>query len=264
MSQPPIDWSVLLTDAVAKPGVISEAYRRFWNYSTGNQLLAWFQCIVRNIEPGPIHTFRGWKECGRHVKKGEKALTLCMPVTIRKRKVSEPLDEKSDEQAFTRFVHRPHWFVLSQTEGADYQPADLPDWNEERALAALEIERVSFAHTNGNAQGYATARRIAVSPIAFTPHRTLFHELAHVVLEHTAEVERMDDDDQTPCDLREVEAESVALICCESLGLSGAEYSRGYIQHWLAGGSITQRSAQKIFKAADTILKAGRLDPNQS
>jgi hypothetical protein len=57
--------------------------------------------------------------------------------------------------------------------------------------------------------------------------------------------------------LREVEAECVALICCDSLKLGSAEHSRGYIQHWLAGQSIPEKSSQKIFKAADAILKAG-------
>jgi hypothetical protein len=30
------DWSTILVDAVAKPGMISDASRRFWNYSVGN------------------------------------------------------------------------------------------------------------------------------------------------------------------------------------------------------------------------------------
>ena len=49
----------------------------------------------------------------------------------------------------------------------------------------------------------------------------------------------------------------MALIVCESLGLGGAEYSRSYIQGWLESGTIPERSAQKIFHAADRILKAG-------
>ena len=85
------------------------------------------------------------------------------------------------------------------------------------------------------------------------------HELAHVVLGHTEELQRMDDDDSaTPRDVREVEAECVAMICCSSLELGGEDFSRGYIQHWLKGQAIPERSAQKIFKAADQILKAGR------
>src|SRR6185295_18187382 len=96
------------------------AYSRFWNYSVGNQILAHFQCLQRRIEPGPIHTFVGWRDLGRHVKKGEKALTLCMPVTI-KCKRSEPEPEAVENEVpslaviptRTRFVYRPHWFVLS-------------------------------------------------------------------------------------------------------------------------------------------------------
>jgi len=60
-----------------------------------------------------------------------------------------------------------------------------------------------------------------------------------------------------PRSLKEVAAEAVALLCLESLGMPGAEYCRGYIQTWLAGAEIPERSAQRIFSAADKILKAG-------
>jgi hypothetical protein len=42
------------------------------------------------------------------------------------------------------------------------------------------------------------------------------------------------------------------------LELPGAEFCRGYIQNWLKGDTIPESSAQKIFGAADRILKAGR------
>lgn len=80
---------------------------------------------------------------------------------------------------------------------------------------------------------------------------------------HTTEAD-FADDEMTPRSLREVEAESVALLCCECLGLEGAEYCRGYIQNWIGhgGGSnaeaIPEKSAQKIFRAADQIIRAGR------
>ena len=38
----------------------------------------------------------------------------------------------------------------------------------------------------------------------------------------------------------------------------GLEACRGYIQHWLDGREIPERNAQRIFKAADAILRAGR------
>jgi hypothetical protein len=192
-----------------------------------------------------------------------------MPVTVKhKPKADEMITGDGAERApvqptFTRFIYRPHWFVLCQTEGKEYVPAQLPEWTEATALAVLQVDRVQFTHLNGNAQGYAVDRQIAVSPVAAMPHKTLFHELAHIVLGHCEELKRMDDDEYTPVNLREVEAECVALICCESLNLSDTEFCRGYIQHWLGKEKIPDRSAQKIFKAADAILKAGRPVPAQ-
>jgi hypothetical protein len=50
----------------------------------------------------------------------------------------------------------------------------------------------------------------------------------------------------------------VALICCETLELPGADFCRGYIQNWNASGEpIPEAAAQKIFRAIDMILKAG-------
>src|SRR5205823_1777314 len=104
-------------------------------------------------------------------------------------------------QVITRFVFRPHWFALAQTEGNEYVPIQLPKWRESVALVALGIERIAFTHPNGNAQGYAVDRKIAISPLAFLPHRTLFHEIAHVVLGHTEELRHLDDDEHTPVNL---------------------------------------------------------------
>ena len=56
------------------------------------------------------------------------------------------------------------------------------------------------------------------------------------------------------------EAEAVTLLCVESLGMDGAAYCRGYLQHWLSGQVIPEASAQRVFKIADQILRAGRAD----
>ena len=77
--KPMMSWAALLEDAVKKPGSIHEAYSRFWNYSIANQLLAMFQILARGAQPGPLATFKKWKELGRHVKKGEKAISLRIP-----------------------------------------------------------------------------------------------------------------------------------------------------------------------------------------
>ena len=94
------------------------------------------------------------------------------------------------------------------------------------------------------------------------PHKTRFHELAHVVLGHCAET-TLSDSERTPTDIREAEAEGTAYILCSLLGLPGLDESRGYIQSWLSGSPIPEKSAQRIFSAADKILKAGNIQPTK-
>jgi hypothetical protein len=126
----------------------------------------------------------------------------------------------------------------------------------QKALAALNIESVPFEDLDGNIQGYAKrGGKIAVNLLAGLPQKTLLHEVAHCLL-HCQEND-LTDTEQTPCSVAEVEAEAVALICCESLGVPGAEFCRGYIQSYAKGEPISERSAQRIFHAADRILKAG-------
>jgi len=137
-----------------------------------------------------------------------------------------------------------------------------PDWQESAALATLGIERVAFDHHDGNCQGYALRNTVAINPMALYPHKTLLHELAHVVLGHTGEGGLADG--ETPArDLREVEAEATAHICLEALGLPGADHSRAHLQHWLAGRAIPDKSVNAIFSAADKILKAGQPQAEQ-
>ncbi len=100
-------------------------------------------------------------------------------------------------------------------------------------------------------------------PVTFTRfmYRPHWFVLAHVVLGHTSEAEaRLTDSEMTPRGLREVEGEAVALVCLEGLSLPGADHCRGYIQHWNQrrdAEAIPERSAQRIFKAAGQILRAG-------
>jgi hypothetical protein len=184
-----IQFRQLLEEAVTKPGSMLRAYSLFWNYSLGNQLLALFQAHKRGISLGPIASFNRWKELGRHVKRGEKAIELCMPVTVR-RTVTEKSTDGTDtetEIAFKRFVYKRNWFMLSQTDGAEYQIPAIPAWHRARALQALNVEEMPFEMLNGNCQGYAKGRQIALNPLAQLPAKTTFHELAHIELGHTSE-----------------------------------------------------------------------------
>jgi hypothetical protein len=180
---------------------------------------------------------------------------LCQPVTIKRK--ADGAGQPEDE-ILIRFTFRAGWFVLAQTDGEPLAPIDVPEWQAARALAALDVTEIPFDLIDGNVLGYARKRTIAINPVNPEPLRTTFHELAHILLGHTAEGDHADSD-ITPRSLREAEAEAVALLCCEALSLPGAEHSRGYIQHWFgAGNEIPERSSQRVMRVADQILKAGR------
>jgi len=213
-----------------------------------------WQCHAKGIDAGPINTFNGWRALGRHVRKGQKAMQLCMPVVA---KSTEIKDGQEVEKVYTRFIFPSRWFVLSQTDGQEYNAPTFPkNWDKAKALQTLNITEKPFTKLNGNIQGYSYTHEFAINPLAENPAKTLFHEMAHIMLGHTENADHQDGL-TLPRSLKEAEAESVAMLLCETLELPGAEFSRGYIQDWLSGDVIPERSAQRIFSAADKILRAG-------
>jgi N-terminal domain of anti-restriction factor ArdC/IrrE N-terminal-like domain len=262
------DMRTILQVALTQPGVMNQAYQAFHNYSIGNQMLAAMQLFGRGLPLAPIASFNAWREKGRCVKKGEKAISLLMPITVKRR---ADKDASADTSAladvgdvvesggtFSRFMLRPNWFSLTQTEGHDFTAEMVtPAWDMVNAMATLDIIEEPFGHLQGNHLGYARARCIGVNPMNALKHKTRFHELAHVVLGHTAGADMRDDEALTQ-QIEEVEAESVAYLLCALLDLPGQAESRFYIQGWLQGAALPERSAKRIFGAADRIMKAGQ------
>ena len=118
-------------------------------------------------------TYPKWKELGRHVRKGEKALTLCMPLTLKRKRDADAADSADSELAtFVRFVYRARWLVLAQTDGEALPEPDVPTWDAQRALATLAVAEIPFDHTDGNTMGYARERSIAINPLNPLPHKT--------------------------------------------------------------------------------------------
>jgi len=128
--------------------------------------------------------------------------------------VTENTAEPQTVHAFRLWAY---WFVLAQTEKEETYIPPIPEFDIDTALRVLNITRIPFDEINGSIQGFANGHQIAINPLAALRHKTSFHEIAHVLLGQTT-TEKLVDGEQTPRHLREVEAESVTLICCETLG----------------------------------------------
>lgn len=250
-------WRELLIEALTVPGMLPDVHSKFHSYSLGNRLWLMAQLLQRKMPVSPVASYNRWNELGRQVKKGEKALSMTMPRMGRK----QP-DKRDEESILIGFMVKNNWFSLEQTEGSEYIPEVLSEqWEVSKALTSLGIKEEEFFSTSMELKGYANLREmtIAISPLDSFPWVTRFHEMAHCLL-HKDSKEMLKDTFQLDSALLEVEAESVAYLCCAFLGLSGAEQSRAYIQLWLnesEADELSEKQVQRIFGAADRILSAG-------
>jgi len=237
------DMQSLFTEALTKPGMLSDAYARFYEFSIGNSILALLQAGNQ-----PVATYKRWQALGRQVKRGAQAISLLVPVTFK----------KDEDDTITIFKSVNRWFKLSDTEGEPLShELRTPEFNLDQALTALDIERVEFTESNYNMQGYAYKNSIAINPAAKYPLKTAIHEIAHVLLGHTKDTQHSDTLTLEPS-VMEVEAESVAYLVMSILGHEKVlTESRGYIQSWYSDAKREKIRVSKIFGIADKIVKAG-------
>jgi len=251
-----VNYSDLLSEAIAKPGTLSTCYSLFHNYSIHNQILAMYQL---HGDVCPINTFNGWKSMGRYVKKGQKAIYLWMPVGGFSKTVKDE-ETGEDKKIFVgqRFMFTNKWFGLNQTDGKELvnpENIKLPEIDFLKIYNKYGIKLVKYESVKGNTQGYANTeeKTIAINPLAEHPEKTILHEVAHIALEHGSK--RKD----VIKELKEVEAESVAYIVGSIIKLDEKTLSsaRAYIQSWLGEHELPEKNVKKILTVANDIIKAG-------
>lgn len=236
--------------------------RTFHDYSFSNVLLVHRQAPWASRVAG----FHTWRKLGRVVRKGERAIWILAPITMRRRPDDQAKDVEPDdrERVVVSFKAVPV-FDISQTDG-DALPeppcsrltGDDPDGAYDRLRAvALELgyvveEDYLPGETNGDCNFAEHRIRVEVTNDPRMQVKTLLHELGHALL-HI--------DGTIPRGQAELEAESVAYVVGEeALGLDTAAYSFGYLATW-AGGSdealkAIAASGKRIQSAVKTLIEA--------
>ncbi len=254
-----INYNDLLNQAISGKGTLSKCFSMFHNYSIHNQVIAMYQMNMMNLSITPLNTYNGWNRLGRKVKKGSKAISLWMPTGGYSVKVTNENGEEETKFLPTRFILKNQWFCMDQTSGAEVKANELKTnikFDFFNVYKKFNIKLVKFEHINGNVQGYADVakKELAINPMADHPEMTVLHEVAHIALKHNeVKIEK---------EIKEVEAETVAYIVGSLIGLSEQELSdsRGYIQNWLGNNKISDKTCKRIFKVADAIIKAGKVE----
>ena len=192
--------------------------------------------------------FRAWKRLGRHVRKGERGIRIMAPIV--RRAVAD--DEHRDRVVAFKTVCV---FDVSQTDG---QP--LPDLGRVTGDPGESLDRLKGLISDqginlvcvdlpAGIDGWSSGGRIGVRrglPPA-EESAVLVHELAHELLHR-------DDREPERQKVRETEAEAVAFVVCEAIGLDTNRAAADYIQLYDGGRETLLSSLDRIQRTARVII----------
>ena len=230
---------------------------KFYHYSYCNQILI----LMQKPDSSYVAGFHKWNELNRHVKKGEHGIKILAPCISHKTVVDDITGDEKIE-SYCNYFRPVTVFDISQTEGEDI-PTLCEELkgsveNADELIAKISSATdftVEFSAIDGEAYGYCSygSKSIVVRDDIdeLQAVKTLIHEVAHSLLKDT------DETDKNSRSAREVEAESVAYIVSQHLGLDTNEYSFEYIASWSEGKDIQQLKSLlgNIQTVVQTILE---------
>lgn len=238
---------------------------KFHAYSPNNCMLIAMQRPDATLVAG----YNTWVEkFHRYVKKGEKGISIISPseYVLEKPvfKDGKPVfDENGSlltEKIKKRGFRTTTVFDISQTEGDP-----LPEitnvltgpvegfYDYLNAIDSISPVPIRFDDINQN--GYYSANKQEIVIKRGMPEeqtiKTLLHECAHALLGHGK-------DDGLTKETREVQAESVAFVCCNALGIDSSNYSFGYIAGWSSNKETAElRKNLNIIRLTSNMMIEG-------
>lgn len=232
---------------------------KFHTYSANNQVLI----AMQMPEATAVAGYNSWmRNFDRHVKKGEKSITILAPMKIKIKVDTDKVDEYGnviqEEKEGIKF--RPvSVFDVSQTEGKPLPQiiseltGDVSRYeqllNATRQAAPYPIE---IGAVEGSAKGWCnfTQEKIIIKEGMSEAQtlKTAFHETAHARI-HAGDTDKSREQ-------KEVEAESIAYVVCNHFGLDTSDYSFGYVATWAGRQDINllKQSMQTISQTAKSII----------
>lgn len=255
---------------------------KFTDYSINNQILIAMQKPYASLVAG----YKAWQtKFGRYVKKGEKGIKIIAPSPFKVKKDVTTLDEDGKSVTEEKEIQIMSYkaitvFDVSQTEGKELSSIQKVSVltgeveNFDKIFEAIKsVSPVPISIENIGAvegvKGYYSPKekRIVINEGLSQAHtlKTAIHEVTHSKLHDVnldlPKEERPKRDKFT----EEVQAESVAFVVCQSLGLDTSDYSFGYIAGWSSGKDtkelknsleIIRTTANEIINGIDELTKA--------
>jgi hypothetical protein len=228
------------------------AIGRFHRYSLRNVML------IASQRPAATHVagFHAWHKLGRFVKKGEKGILILAPIV--RRNDQNTTQDETDESSTAVSFRAAYVFDISQTDGQELPEigsvtGDPRDYRERLAKHVTEQSiALEYSQEIAPARGTSAGGKITLLPGQSPAEEfaTLAHELAHEMMH------RDDRRNSTSKRTRETEAEAVAFVVCQAIGLETGSASQDYIQLYEGDAKLLTASLEHIQKAACQILDA--------
>jgi hypothetical protein len=247
---------------------------RFPRYSFNNTLLI----LCQKPDATTVMSFgnregtTGWKSIGRHVKEGETSLRIFAPST---RKVAVEREGETEEVSQLTGFRLVPVFDVSQTEGEPIPEAvhllegEAPEGVFDKLTKVAESigftvqvtpEIEGHPGANGLCEYGPKLLTVAGNRSAAQQIKSLAHEIGHAMLHGKPELQLT----RNTCEL---EAESVAYVTCQQLGMDTSQYSFGYALGWKgndpdkareaikASGARIHTASQKIIDGLEAVAE---------
>ena len=192
------------------------------------------------------------------MKRGEKGILILAPMIGHKiaDSIAEATEDAKQSQAQPCGFRAVYVFDISQTEGKDLPTltevqGDVSDYRE-RLVKFVESRGIALDYSEkiAPAKGLSHGGKITLLS-GMQPAEefsTLAHEIAHEML-HRGERRTM-----TTKQVRETEAEAVAFVVCQSIGLETGSAAADYIQIWHGDANLLRESLEAVQQTAAMIL----------
>ncbi len=226
---------------------------KFHRYSFGNVLLI----LSQNPDATHVAGFGTWKQMGRFVKKGEKGIVIIAPMSIRPKSDKPEGEEQSERDKPILRFRGVYVFDVSQTDGEPLPEPSRVSGDPQHHLTRIKeqvAERgitLDYDDVPPGADGVSRGGRISIRSGLEPANEfsVIVHELAHELLHRG---------DQRPASktVRETEAEAVAFVICQAIGLETGSAASDYIQLYDGKSETLAESLDRIQHVAADILKA--------
>ena len=240
---------------------------KFHRYSQRNIDLIYSQ----NPSASQVAGFKKWQnDFKRSVNKGEKGIRIAAPII----KKLTPEDQKrldtTEEKAIVGYRYLPV-FDVAQTSGEpvlsakDFVKENLADHQNVTSLynafkdylnqqTDLKVSEVPLATLNGT-KGYfqPSTNEIVIGgdePDNALKLKTLYHEYAHSQLHGLKSAFK-----DRPRAYQETQAEAVAYVAMQNIGVDTSNYSLGYVATWAKDKAVIHSALSEIQQVSNKVIE---------